>query len=55
MNDDVKKTIETAPTAKGGSAETTRWTRPAIHELGRVQRTESGTTVTEEENSGCNE
>ncbi len=54
----MKKIVEaftTTTPAKDSSAELTRWTRPTIHELGRVQGTESGVNLAEIENSGYNE
>ncbi len=39
------------PPAKDSSAELTRWTRPTIHELGRVQGTEGGPQLEESENT----
>ncbi len=49
----MKKIVETFTTtpAKDSSAELTRWTRPTIHELGRVQGTESGAHVITVENN----
>ncbi len=45
MNDDAKKTIEAVtppPRVRDSSAESTRWTRPTIHEWNCVQGTKSG-------------
>ncbi len=43
MNDGVKKTFKDYPSpASDSSAEPTRWTRPAIRELGRIRGTEDG-------------
>ncbi len=42
MNDGVKKTFKDYPSpARDSNAEPTRWTRPTIRELGRVQEAES--------------